>query len=424
MWLNRIFATSGEEIFYLALIFSILKSTQSVLNSSFVIAFSTIPLIFISPFLGVYVDRFDKKYLLVISAILEAFVVSSLIFLKDVEAKNVYFIYVVVIILYTITSLDSPSFYASVPLIVEKESLIRANSLLSVTNRILQILTSLFGGLMLATLGNFFVILFALSAYLAASVSIGFVRMRLKAIKENMVTEPTANFSSSDASVPQTTSNEDTLANKKDPSKKEATTFLSDFKEGISRSWSDHTKRGFVLLGSWANFVEMGQYILLPALILLVFHQNATIMGLAWASLFGGYVIGASVLPKLKNVKSMAGRFYLFSLTLTGLCILATGLISNLVLVLIITGFSGFFANISSLTFRYYFQAVIDKSYFGRVFSAVISLFGLTTIISMLFAGILSDYWAVSSILALYGAMLIVPSLISVLFSGIRRAGY
>jgi hypothetical protein len=126
----------------------------------------------------------------------------------------------------------------------------------------------------------------------------------------------------------------------------------------------------------------------------------------------------------LKNVKSTAGRFYVFSLTLTGFCILATGLISNLVLVLIITGFSGFFANISNLTFRSYFQAVIDKSYLGRVFSAVISLFGLTTIISMLFAGILSDYWTVSSILALYGAMLMVPSLISVLFRGISRADY
>ena len=146
---------------YALLIFS---GDGGVVESSGVFVAGLLPIFVFSPIAGWLCDHYDRKWLMVISEILSGLVISGLIFTDRIEL-----IYAILALQAVSISIMIPARRASVPDIVEKDSLPKANAFLEQLAGIVKIIAPMLAGLVLTVMSPHTAIIldivsFALSA--------------------------------------------------------------------------------------------------------------------------------------------------------------------------------------------------------------------------------------------------------------------
>jgi len=146
---------------YALLIFS---GDGGVVESSGVFVAGLLPIFVFSPVAGWLCDHYDRKWLMVISEILSGLVISGLIFTDRIEL-----IYAILALQAVSISIMLPARRASVPDIVDKDSLPKANAFLEQLAGIVKIIAPMLAGLVLTVLNPHTAIIldivsFALSA--------------------------------------------------------------------------------------------------------------------------------------------------------------------------------------------------------------------------------------------------------------------
>ena len=147
LWLGQVFSQLADKI-YLVLMIALIASNfqaqdQSISGwvSAIMIAF-TIPAILFGSLAGVYVDRWSKKGVLVISNLLRGILVLALPLLLWFTAKETgwlnlpwgfWLLLLVTFLVSTATQFFAPAEQATIPLIVKKQNLLSANSLYTTT---------------------------------------------------------------------------------------------------------------------------------------------------------------------------------------------------------------------------------------------------------------------------------------------------
>lgn len=170
MWIGQVFSQMADKV-YLVLIIAIITSQfkaadQSVSGwvSSIMIAF-TIPAVLFGSIAGVYVDRWSKKWVLVLTNALRGALVLSLPPLLWLCGQQTGWFHVplgfwlllgITFLVSTLTQFFAPAEQSAIPLIVEKPHLLSANSLYTLT-----MLLALIGGFaagepLLEIVGGFF----------------------------------------------------------------------------------------------------------------------------------------------------------------------------------------------------------------------------------------------------------------------------
>jgi MFS family permease len=173
LWLGQIFSQLGDKI-YLVLMIALIASNFQQENqsisawvSAIMIAF-TVPAVLFGSLAGVYVDRCSKKRVLVISNLLRGILVLSLPLLLLLTENNqgwfhlpwgFWCLLIITFFVSTLTQFFAPAEQAAIPLIVEKEYLLSANSLYTTTMMAMLITGFAIGDPLLelfATWGKFF----------------------------------------------------------------------------------------------------------------------------------------------------------------------------------------------------------------------------------------------------------------------------
>lgn len=170
MWIGQVFSQVADKV-YLVLIIAIITAqfkapdqSVSVWVSSIMIAF-TIPAVLFGSVAGVYVDRWSKKRVLVLTNVLRGVLVLSLPPLLWICGQRLgwlqiplgfWVLLVITFLVSTLTQFFAPAEQSTIPLIVEKPHLLSANSLYTLT-----MLLALIGGFaagepLLAMAGAFF----------------------------------------------------------------------------------------------------------------------------------------------------------------------------------------------------------------------------------------------------------------------------
>ena len=153
LWSGQIFSQLADKI-YLVLMIALIASnfqttSQSISGwvSAIMIAF-TIPAILFGSVAGVYVDRWSKKRVLVISNLLRGlFVLCVPLLLWLVEAQQIvfglplgfWFLLIITFFVSTLTQFFAPAEQAVLPLIIKNKNLLAANSLYTTTMMVLVI---------------------------------------------------------------------------------------------------------------------------------------------------------------------------------------------------------------------------------------------------------------------------------------------
>jgi len=128
LWTGQIISEFGDRLNQMALIALVYsKSPNSVMALAKLLFFIIIPVFVIGPVAGVYVDRWDRKKVMIISDLLRGVLVLTVpVFVYFNLMAPVYFM---VFIIFSASRFFIPSKMAFIPEIVSKEKLLVANSL-------------------------------------------------------------------------------------------------------------------------------------------------------------------------------------------------------------------------------------------------------------------------------------------------------
>lgn len=136
LWLGQIISNFGERLNQIALIALVYKKAPgSTVELAKLLFFIIIPVFVVGPIAGVYVDRWDRKRVMVISDILRGILVLSIPFFI-LFFKSFIPVYISVFLIFSITRFFFLSKMAIIPDIVPKNTLLMANAL-SDTTRII-----------------------------------------------------------------------------------------------------------------------------------------------------------------------------------------------------------------------------------------------------------------------------------------------
>jgi MFS family permease len=153
LWLGQIISEFGDRLGQMALIALIYsKNPGSVMAMAKLLFFIVIPVFVIGPVAGVYVDRWDRKRVMIISDILRGLCV--LLIPAFVYLNMMIPVYVLVFLTFSAARFFIPSKMALIPAIVSEDKLLVANSLSNTTRMIATILGFALAGFIVKWIGH------------------------------------------------------------------------------------------------------------------------------------------------------------------------------------------------------------------------------------------------------------------------------
>ncbi|MDX1468120.1 MAG: MFS transporter [Acidimicrobiia bacterium] len=175
LWTAQVISDFGDSLTSLTLLILIQRITGSTVALAGLLISITLPALLIGTVAGVYVDRFDRKRLMIISDVARAAIVLLFLFARTEELVPV--IYALAFAQSAVGTLFRPARGAFLPAVVGEEKLLAANSVSQTSMVLFNVLGTTAAGLIAAvseTLGAAFVldsITFLVSALLVSRIA-------------------------------------------------------------------------------------------------------------------------------------------------------------------------------------------------------------------------------------------------------------
>ncbi len=169
-------SVAGDLVLFVALPFWIYQLTGSAMATGFMFAALTIPQLLISPIAGVFVDRWDRKRLMIVSDLLRAGLVMCYLFVHT--AEQVWIIYMIAFAEAAVSQFFRPSVMAVMPTLANgEEELTRANAALGASYAVGKLAGPALGGLLVASFGPHAAALFDAATYLISALLVLFIHV-------------------------------------------------------------------------------------------------------------------------------------------------------------------------------------------------------------------------------------------------------
>ena len=361
LWTGQALSLLGSQLVQFAIIWHLTKTTNSATTLAIASMMGLLPQVLLSPFIGTWVDRGNRRLILMFADGTVAFATLGLAILFALGVVQVWHIYLALFIRAVAGGFHQSTFGASVVLLVPKDQLARVQGF----NQ------ALYGGMSIisAPLGAYLLAILPMQGILGIDVSTA-----LFAVSIVFFTQ-----------IPQ-------------PERGEGAsfTFWQDFAAGFRYiiAW-----RGLVILLGLVmviNFFYSATEPLTPLLITNHFDGDANKLGL-WLSLFaagnlmGGVILGVWGGFKRKVITAQLGLIFMgLSTGVIGLVssdMFWAGLVANTIVGLLLPIING--------SFGATLQAVIVPEMQGRVFAFVMSAAMLVSPIALIIAGPFADRFGI-----------------------------
>jgi len=269
-WTGQLISVLGSEIVQFAIIWWIAIETGSsiILGSMFFLWF--VPMLILTPFAGVFVDRWDRKKIIAIVDFFQALAAIVLIYLFMVDIIEVWHILVLFALRGAFDAFHRPALQATIPLMVPKDKISRVNGISHLVVGVIFLIGPVIAAVLYSRWAIHNIILLDVVTFFIAIVPLIFIA--IPSPKENQLEV------------------------------EEKPSFGKDFKEGIGFI---KEKKGFlptVIVFTAANFFLIPLTVLLPLLVIkihggtelnwafvLVFEQVGAIIGSIFMSLYKGF---------------------------------------------------------------------------------------------------------------------------------------
>jgi DHA3 family macrolide efflux protein-like MFS transporter len=361
LWTGQALSLLGSQLVQFAIIWYLTTSTNSATTLALASMMGLLPQVLLSPFIGTWVDRGNRRFILIAADLTVAMATMLIVVLFATGRVETWHIFGVLFVRAVAGGFHESAFGASVVLLVPKEQLARAQG----------INQALYGALSIiaAPLGAYLLSVLPMQGILSIDVVTATIAITILLFIQ----------------IPQ-------------PIRKDGvpSTFWQDFAEGFRyiSAW-----RGLVIvliLAMVINFFFSATEPLTPLLITKHFQGGADQLAL-WLSLFaGGTIVGGLILGawggfKRKILTALTG------LILTGLCTAGIGLVSGNMFIpaLICNTILGLLLPIINGSFGATLQASITPEMQGRVFAFIRSAASLVSPLALVIAGPFADTFGI-----------------------------
>ncbi|HZM82014.1 MAG TPA: MFS transporter [Candidatus Limnocylindrales bacterium] len=151
LWSAGLISLSGNWMLRIALPIFVLQLTGSVVAISGVVIATVVPILLFGLVAGVFVDRWDRRWVMVGANLLQGVLLLPLIAVGSVD--RVWIVYVVAFLQSTLSQFFEPAETALLPKVVPAEQLTAANSLNALNNNLARLAGPVLGGFGAAYLG-------------------------------------------------------------------------------------------------------------------------------------------------------------------------------------------------------------------------------------------------------------------------------
>lgn len=380
----------GSALVQFAITWYITLTTKSGIYMTISIACSLLPLLFVSPFAGVWADRYDRKKLVMFSDGTIAISTLLLAIVYLLGYKPLWLLYVVAVIRSIGGAVQSPAVNALIPSMVPEEQLTRINGINSSMQAMLQLVAPALAGAILTVVGSIEVVLFI--DVVTAAIAIIIMLLFLK--------------------IPQTERHAPTT-----------TSYLTEMREGLRYIGQHGYLKHLLYYVFLICFLIAPVAFLTPLQVVRSYGTETWKMTTSQMAYTGGMMAGGiliSVWAGLKNRIHTMG----FSIILMGLSTIALGLGLPFWLYLSLTvviGISMPFVNTPAIVTL---QERVDTMYIGRVFSVISMVNGAVMPLGMMLFGPLSDTVSIELLLILTGTAIVLGALVVLRDKTLRAVGF
>lgn len=376
LWLGQLVSNFGDTLNYVALVVLVYQLSHSGLAVSANVMFEIIPVIFLAPVAGVIIDRFPRKTILIVSDLVRAVLVVSLIFVQAT-----WQVYLITVGLVAAGVFFNPTVQAIIPAIVEPESLLAANSVSWTTGRLVQIIASALAGGLIALIGPNTA--FAINAM--TFVFSAFMIMRLH--------------------IP-THAGEINRANRR-----EFEGWLEDARKGVAFAAQNKLVSRLLVVQALSSLAVGATSALL--VVLAEQHLQLAPAGFAWLLMAIG--AGALLGPILFGsfIKSWRNVQYIFiPYIIRGIGDILIAIIVPLPLALLILFIYGLNTSTGMVVYNSLLQSEVKEEVRGRIYTLFDIVWNLMRLISLGVGGVLVDLWGIQTIYYLGGGLLMVAGFV------------
>ena len=387
LWYGQVISELGNWVNSIALYALILQLTGSGMAMAAAMMAKLLPMVIISPFAGVVIDRMDRRTVLIASDILRCFTV--LCFLIVESREDLWLVYALTLFEVALTGFFEPARSAILPSIVKKNHLVTANAISGATWSIMLTLGAALGGFVVSLFGvKVAFILDALTYLLSAWFIIKI-------------------------SYPNTKSEE--------PIKKNNSSGIKGLLEGGRYLISHPIVLALALLKS-GMAIKGGIMTLIPLFANRLWSDPAAVsvaVGIMFSSRGIGSAIGPILIRKWLGESpkilqgSILAAFFLGSLTL-----LAFSVSKNLWTASLFIGLSGMFGSIVWVFSTALIHLEADRQFLGRIFGIEMALLTLIMGISNGVVGVAIDglQMTIQSVILWMSGLYILPGILWILF--------
>ena len=173
LWIGQVISLIGDWVLFVALPFYIYSLTGSTFATGIMFIVQTIPRLCLGSIAGVFVDRWNRKYTMLITNLIQVFVLIPLFFVRS--ADLIWIVYIFAFLENTVSQFFNPASTAIIPQLVDKSDLLSANSLNSTSQELTRLVGPFIGGLLLGAFGLGSVIIVDACSFLCAAVMISLI---------------------------------------------------------------------------------------------------------------------------------------------------------------------------------------------------------------------------------------------------------
>ncbi|MEH2211065.1 MFS transporter [Nostoc sp.] len=358
VWLGQLVSLIGSGLTSFALGVWVYQRTGSVTQFALISLCTVVPMIVISPIAGALVDRWSRRWTMLLSDCGAGLCTLALALMLFVGRLEVWHIYVVTFANSICSAFQLPAYTAATTLLVPKQHLSRASGLIHMGQSLAQLISPMLAGALIVTIQIQGVILLDFASFLFALVTLLFVRF---------------------------------------PKPKPETTSVNIAEKGsllreVVYGWTYITARPgllwLLIFLATTNFL-MGSVGVLATPLVLSF-ASAPVLGIVMSIGGSGMVFGSLVMSIWGGSQHLINSVFGFML-LNGLCLLVAGLRTSAPLFAVAAFLFFFGLPFINGSTQVIFQKKVALNVQGRVFALMGMIVGSSLPLAYLVAGPLAD---------------------------------
>ena len=384
LWFGQFISVIGDWVLFIALPFYTYSLTGSVLATGAMFMVSTLPRLLLGSVAGVFVDRWDRKRIMILTDVLRVFIVLMLVLVKS--SSWLWLIYVSSFLESVVSQFFNPAKSAIIPLMVNEKDLLPANSLNGLSDSLTRLLGSALGGVLMSWLGFSSVVLLDAGSFLISALMIFLIVMPARPSTAQVKTP---------APVPGG--------------------FLGVWWEWLAGLQLVRQNRLLLRLFIILAVAFLGDSmiaVLIVPLVKVLMGGGAQMLGWLMMSLGVGGLVGGLLVGQFG--KHFSSRFLsAIGLFVSGVVILAIITFPRSPLVLPIMSLAGLFGSAWMISGETLLQLGTSDQFRGRIFGTLGTTSALASLVGMLFAGFLADLVGLVLVLSISGSLYILSGVLA-----------